>query len=320
MAANGIEPNEVTEKLVVRYLVSSAQWMTAWRQVMVRYSSVANIPMRVLLELLAPGTRNFRRPKRIHAKPLSHGRPSYSYGDQEPTDEKPSMPIDTLVLILRRFPTLSLEELAKLPPRVVSYVVRGLLRNGHEESAILLTKNHLMSLPSTLTPMQVEFSRDLIHLHLTTGEVKLANYKKRRRLVEALFALHPSLQPNARTVFLLMRYMARSQRCGIEAYLFFKHYRGRWGPTTDSMDNRRRIIQYALKQRKYGIAKEISQLPHLPMDPPQTKVYKAFRVRPWRYIYPRKGKVKRYWKRVVIRYMGRQNEWKRRISSIRWPK
>ena len=323
MASNRIEPNEVTEKLVIRYLVSSKQWITAWRQVMVRYSSIARVPMPVLLELLAPGTRNFPRPTRIRTKPLSRCQPPYSFRQQAPAllaENKSSIPPDTLVLILHRFPTLSLQELANLPPRVVSYVVRGLLRNGHEASAIRLTANHLKSLPSPLTPMQVEFARDLIHLHLSTGEVKLANYKKRRRLVEALFSLQPSLHPNSQTVFLLMRYVAKSQRCGIEAYLFFKHYCGRWGPIIDSMDNRRRIVQYALKQRKYGIVKEIYRLPPLPMEQPQTTVYRPFRVRSWRSIYPRKGKGKRYWKRVFIRYLGRRRLWRRRIPSIQWPK
>jgi hypothetical protein len=318
MAANHVEPDEVTEKLVVRYLVSNGHWKTAWQQVVRRYSSVDRIPLPVLLELLAPGTRDFPRSSQIREK--SH-RPD-PCGDQLALASWRSpvkIPIDTLMLILHRFPTLSLDELAKLPPRVVSYVVRGLIRNGHEEPAILITKRHLMSLPSHLRRSQVEFARNLVHLHLTTGEIKLANFKRRRRLAEALLSIHPSLQPNAMTGFLLMRYLGRSQRCGIEAYLFFKDYLGRWGSSVDSMDNRRRIIQYALKQRKLGIAKEIYGLPPLPMEQPQARVYMPYRVRSWRSIYPRRGKGKRYWKRVLYRYLGRRRAWKRKLTSIRVP-
>ncbi|KAF8529446.1 hypothetical protein JB92DRAFT_2553434, partial [Gautieria morchelliformis] len=258
MASNRIEPDKVTEKLVVRYLVSNGQWNTAWQQVMARYSSVANTPLPALLELLAPGTRNFPRLPSTHPNQSSPHRPQHSDGQHADARLlRIKIPADTLVLILHRFPTLSVDELARLPSRVVSYAVRGLIRNGHDAPAILLTQNHLKTLPFILSPAQAEFSQGLVHLHLTTGAIKLANYKKRRRLVEALLSMHPSLRPNATTVFLLMRYMARSHRCGIEAYLFFKHYRAQWGPTVDSMENRRRIIQYALKQRKLGIVKEI---------------------------------------------------------------
>lgn len=310
MAANHVEPDEVTEKLVMRYLVSKGHWKTAWQQVMARYSSVNNIPLPVLLELLAPGTRPSHMRKSIRKSPHGHEADSLDWRSTV------KIPLDTLVLILQRFPTLSLDELARLPPRVVSYVVRGLIRNGHEESAILITKRHLMSLPSNLSLSQVEFARNLVHLHLTTGAIKLANFKRRRRLVEALFSIHPSLQPNAMTVFLLLRYLGRSQRCGIEAYLFFNDYRKRWGSMVDSLDSRRRIIQYALKQRKLGIAKEIFGLPPLPAEQPPSRAYIPFRMRPWRSIYPRRGRRERYWKRVLYRYLGRRRARKRKLSSI----
>lgn len=321
MAANDVQPDEVTEKLVMRHLVSSGHWKTAWLQVMTRYPSVGRIPLPVVLELLAPGTRPFPRLVRTRTNPSLHYQ-LYSYG-QQTVEDMPSnsqVPFDAFLLILQRFPTLALDELAKLSFRVVSYVVRGLIRNGHEGSAVILTKNYLMSLPPDLSPERAGFARDLVHLHLTAGAIKLAVFEKRRRLVEALLSIHPSLRPNAITVFLLMRYLQRSRRCGIEAYLFFRHYREQWGSTIDSVDNRRRIIEYALKQRKHGIAKEIYQLPPLPMDQPEPIAYEPFRIRPWRTIYPRTGKRNWYWRKVFMKYLERKRAWQRNYPSIRWPK
>ena len=337
MALNRMDPNATTEKLIVRHMVTNGHWKQAWQQVMRRYTSMADIPLAVLSELLAPGTRNFPRRRLLPTRRLGNSsvdsRPSFpSRCLDEPLERVEDgtlafkIPLDTLILILHRFPRLSLNEVARLPPRIVSYAVRGLIRNGHQEPALLLTENHLKSLPSNIPSKRIYFARELVHLHLSSGELKLANYKKRRRLVEYLFSLHPSLHPNARTVFLLMRYMKRSKRCGIEAYLFFKDYRARWGPVIDSLEVRRRIVEYAIKQRKFGIAKEISL--QRPLDDPllshqslgpRAQPLATLDMRAWRSLYPRKGKGARFWKRVVIRLLGRRRAWKRRLSRLSRP-
>ncbi|KAF8587328.1 hypothetical protein K439DRAFT_840284 [Ramaria rubella] len=331
MAMRQIEPNETTEKLMIRYLVSSGHWERAWQQVMIRHSLIANIPLSVLLELLAPNTRHYSRPKRIPVHRVLHPRirppsqqPPQRSPDPSVNDDRLSklkLPLDTLLLVLNRFSTLPLHGISRLPPRVISYIVRGLIHTHQQQSALILTANHIKSLPPVLKREQVDFARDLIHLQLTWGGLKLSNYRKRRRLVEDLFNLHPSLHPNAKTVFLLMRYMEKSKRCGIEAYLFFKNYRARWGAIVDDLDVRRRIVQYALKQRKHGITKEISKLPPLeeptPIRPSHGMVNTLLPIRAWRAMYPREGKKKRYWKRVFFRLLGRRRVWyRKKITSI----
>ncbi|KAF8527877.1 hypothetical protein BU17DRAFT_38909, partial [Hysterangium stoloniferum] len=319
MAAMRIAPNVETEQLVVRYTVSSGFWKQAWQQVMRRYGSVQAIPMPVLLELLAPSPRDHLRPRLLSRAHRIYVRPSSRPVEKPPVnDQNPSNgPLDPMLLIMQRFPRLALSDLAQLPTRVVSYMVRGLIRSGHEDEALVITKKHIMTLPRHPTSKQIDFARRLINLHLSTGQIKLVNYKKKRKLVEGLFALHPALGPNAQTTSLLMRFMARSMRCGTLAYFFYKIYRSRWGDATDSLSVRRRVIQYALKQNKLDIAHEIAtmeppKVPDPPIEPPDSRNL-LLDVHTWRARYPRHGRERRYWRRVIYRLLQRR----RRSNSMR---
>lgn len=329
MIRHNLYPNEETEKLIVRYNVSAGFWINVWRQVLERYSQPAFIPIPILLELLASNIREYALPRK--STPNKRFRRLQRRGLKLSPElhlvrpPRRLVPLEPLRLLLLRFPDLTVDQLVKISPLLVSYVVRGLLRFNLEDSAVLLTKKHLEGQPPTLTPKRIRFLQDLINLHLSVGEVKLANHKRRRRLVEGLFLMHPQVKPNAKTACLLMRYMARSRRGGIEAYLFYKNFKARWGPTVDSLDVRGRIIKYALKQRKLGIANEIAKLPPITETPEddvraENRHGKLIPLRSFRSIYPGEGRSRQKWFRnlvaLLIQRRKRRRLWNRKFLIL----
>ncbi|GJJ13201.1 hypothetical protein Clacol_007452 [Clathrus columnatus] len=291
-----IEPNEDTEKLVIRLLVSRGLWIKAWEQVIQRYSTVQAIPMPIFLELLAPGSR-------IHQKPSPHDRVDEHENNLSPSVRSP-VTQEAYKLILHRFKEFPPDSLDKVSLRVLSYVIRSFLKSGHELEAIALTENYIKILPKTISPKKVAHLQALINTHLSTGEIKLTTFKKRRRLVERLFSLHSQLSPNSDTLFLLMRYMVRSKQCGTTAYMLYKAYLGKWGSNMDTLEVRGRIIKYAIKEGKHAIARKMSLVSNTLLSKPKEKdsiATESLELRPWRTAYPKDGRSRSDFKAVVYK-------------------
>ncbi|KIJ45521.1 hypothetical protein M422DRAFT_29655 [Sphaerobolus stellatus SS14] len=315
MGSRCILPDAETERMVIRYLVSGGFWRDAWNQVMKRYSTVANIPTNLLLELLGSSIREYALPKQNRLK-----RPPRSLGRKLIMRRPPRrlVPTDALRPIFDRFATLPMNEVVKLPLRVVTYVVRDLIRTSREETALILTQNTIKGQAEELSPTRVRFLQDLINTHLSDGEINVATFEKKKKLARELFALHYQLRPNARTGFLISRYLAKSKNRGMLSYIFYKQYVAQWGPMVDSMDIRRRIVKYAVLQRKHGIAQEISELPPIgELGLPHGRSSEdLIPLRPWRSMYPQKGRKTRYWRRLFYRMLARRRHsyWRRGIK------
>lgn len=317
LSMNHIEPNEETEKLVVRYLTSRGFWDKAWQQVINRYSTIQAIPTPIILELLAPNFPNLPRLRPSPAEKFEKHNAPYPVCH---------IPQKFSKLILHRFVNLPPDALGQISLRVLNYVVRSLLKEGHGLAAIHLTESYIKTLPKRISTKRIERVQALVNTHLSTGEIKLSTFKRRKRLIEKLYGMHPQLAPNSKTLFLLMRYMAHSKRCGITAYLLYKSYLQKWGQTMDTLEVRGRIIKYAIKQRKLGIAREMSSLfdtstPQSSPSPSEDSIVtKSSKLPSWRTIYPKKGQKYNDFKRMFYKRLrvGRQNQRElRKIKAAR---
>lgn len=317
LSMNHIEPNEATEKLIIRLLVSRGLWDRAWQQALHRYSTIQAIPLSIFLELLVPDSRHTR-----HTSPKGVER---SEAGQEHNAPYPMnhIPRDIHKLVLYRFADFSPDVLSKVSLRVLYYIVRSFLRAGQDSAATRLTEGYIRTLPNKISTRRVQQVQALINMHLSTGEVKYAIFKRRKRLVESLYDLHPQLYPNSNTLFLLMRYLARSKRCGVASYLLYKSYLEKWGPDMDDLQVRGRIIKYAIKQRKLGIAREMSSPPatslstSLSVDSTDTD---SMELPSWRTVYPGRGRKRSEFMTIVLRRLreSRRAQWQlKRIKESR---
>ena len=329
MQEKGLQPDADTERYVARYVVTKGGWRLAWRGAIRRYSSLSNIPLSLLIEILG-----FRL--RLYALPQAFKEPLES---ARTPDLHPLWPVDTkrrYARVLRGMkarynppiaPFQVFEHLARLHPyqteqlplRVVYHTVKCLLRAEppRENLAKRLTRKYIRQQNPELAPARVEALQGLVNLHLTVGEIRLSVFKRRRKLVHKFFKLHPQLRPNSKTAWLLLRFMARSRICGSEAYRFYQKYTRTWGPSVDSMDLRRKVIKFAIKQDRHDIAKTMSELPPLVHSRRWAKWTTPKRtdglvpIFPWRLIYPQKGKIAKRSKSTFYKMLMRRRRWYR---------
>lgn len=325
LSMSHIEPNETTEKLIIRLLISRGFWDRAWQQALDRYSKIQAIPLSIFVELLVPDSHYARRAFLAGVQKSEAG---LGHNAPYPINH---IPRDVYKLVLCRFADFSSDILSKVSPRVVYYVVRSFLRTGQDSAAIRLTEEYIKTLPKKISTIRIQQIQALVNLHLSTGEIKYATFERRRRLVESLYSLHPQLYPNSDTLFLLMRYLARSKRCGVASYLLYKTYLEKWGPIMDDLQVRGRIIKYAMKQRKLGIAREMSSVPASPsmLPSPLVDTTDSVEWQSWRTLYPRKGRKRSEFMTIVLKRLreSRRARWQlnrikesRRMMQARGPK
>jgi len=251
-----------TYKLEVRYFVDRGYWKHAWTYVnkLIKNDQFprdsddrSQLPYKIWLELCRPPSSRLSR-QRIYDK---HGDTiRVCYGR---VVEGPEI-LQTRRSLLMTYAPTSVPTLAKSSPYAIYCVVKLLIRTGSGDRAADLIKAYFKAMPRTITPRATSGCLDIIHLHMISSTAKngLPKFYDMRKRLFALLKLHPLLQPNARTLYLLLGPVLRAKYCGSVAWNLLLSFRKNWGDTIEDMRVRRRIIQCALKQGRMDVVSWIN--------------------------------------------------------------
>ena len=253
MKRDGLKADLETWKLKVRLMVRCGRWDEAWRTVLADVKNTewmrdmglshAGIPLVIWIEFFM--TKKYGSIRQWARKGLV----KETLGRRE-TDETC---VDThrLGVLMMHSPTLTRDQYAAIPPRAAYFIVWAMLRMGHLDDARNMTRSYLTGLPAKLDDKQVRAALDTIHLHIVFGIKErdaLAAHRSARQWVEEFLSMHGDLHPNARTLFLLLRPLKRSPYAGTHARRAVNAFCRQWGDELESVNVRRRIVEFAIKQ------------------------------------------------------------------------
>ncbi|ESK98004.1 hypothetical protein Moror_942 [Moniliophthora roreri MCA 2997] len=271
-----IPHNVATQKLVVRWLVSTGFWDRAWRLVseakaLDQRSEVARILWMEFFNGLARGV-GFRRLVDREDRTTTESRhPLMVYGRR-------------FVLLVEEQPVLSCEDSRQ---RVLHHVIHALLQLRQPEHASSLTKEYLntLSRPSSPFPMK------LVHLHVAFGSLRrgLPRFHEARKILMSFLFTYPFLRPTPSTLFLLLGKLRTVQRCGTLAWDTYIYFRRRWGEEVDDQRVRRRVVSLAVKEGRFDIVERILKrypvekalVPRVESDSADTRKGKGMQKQKW---------------------------------------
>ncbi|EMD41972.1 hypothetical protein CERSUDRAFT_90567 [Gelatoporia subvermispora B] len=237
MRQGGLKPDTRTLQLWVRLDIRVGRWSEAWTREVER-CSIENrgMDLQVWLEFHTTAKeRAFYRQEKEDTNTL----------------------LRRLHLLSQHPPAVTPEQYQKMPPYVILYVVRALIRARARSAAVSLTKHSLRDLPPKLDDKQKKLYLDLIHLHLAPGWVRgLEEYYRLKKLVFDLLKLHRDLRPTSTTLFSLLRPLQKKRRCNELAESLVSTFVSQWGPNVVDDRVRRRLLAFALKHDKLPKAVE----------------------------------------------------------------
>ena len=252
-----------TRVLRIRAMVRSGHWSVAWREETVRLSadgsgsgSGLGMPLPVWLEffgsvkrgaILRRASRDDRRTKEARAEFL-----------QKPD---PTVAAARFHALMQHRPLVSPDEWQLVPPRVVHVLVRALLAQGQRTAAMEMTQAYFHSLPRELDDGLRHACLAIIHLHMGVGHAR--NLTAHFSALQTLFAfldMHHGFRPTSSTLFLLLRTLKTTRRCGERADKLVYSFQRRWGANILDDRVRRRWASLWLKQGKPHRAERIVTL------------------------------------------------------------
>ncbi|RPD64831.1 hypothetical protein L227DRAFT_571293 [Lentinus tigrinus ALCF2SS1-6] len=245
MVRDRLPGNTYTRVLRVRAMVRSGHWSTAWMEETARLrANGPGMPLPVWLEffgsvkrgaILQRVSRNDGRTKEDRAEFL-----------QKPD---PTVAAARMHALLQHRPVVSADEWQAVPPRVIHALVRALLVQGQRAAAIEMTRLYFESLPRELDEGLRQACLAIIHLHMDSGRAR--NLSAHFSALETLFAfldMHHCFEPTPTTVFLLLRTLKSTRRCGERADKLVYSFERRWGPNILDDRVRRRWASLWVKQ------------------------------------------------------------------------
>ncbi|KAI0721381.1 hypothetical protein C8T65DRAFT_631511 [Cerioporus squamosus] len=243
-----------TRVLRVRAMVRSGQWSTAWQEETGRTKAEGlGMPLPVWLEFFGTVKRGaiLSRASRDHRR-TKEGRAEFL---QTPDPTVTAARFDAL---MQHRPLVTPDEWQLVPPRVIRALVRALLDQDRRPAAIEMTRAYFQSLPRELNGGWRHSCLAIIHLHMDPGRAR--NLSAHFSALQTLFAfldMHHCFQPTSSTLFLLLRTLKSTRRCGERADKLVYSFQRRWGP--DILDDRvrRRWASLWLKQGKPHRAERI---------------------------------------------------------------
>ncbi|KAF8213127.1 hypothetical protein K438DRAFT_1750506 [Mycena galopus ATCC 62051] len=284
-----IPGNAETEKLKTRWFVRSGLWERAWFQVTNDHPK--SIPLPLWLEF-------FQAPKA--------GGALGTRGDMAaPALRSPEARFRTLMQNLPAFLPNDIEGSI----RAVHIVVRAMLALNRPESALTLATQYFNGLPRDVNDRWTQKCVAVID-SLIAFEAKkrgLLDFFAARRKLNSLLAIHPSLRPTPKTLYLLLGTLRQAKQCGTMSWETSTKFKMRWGPQIEDRRVRRRVASYAVIERRLDIfdkvfgAERHSRILERQAGPTEQPQLDPSMRRPFRELFPRHGYEERLWKSLSIR-------------------
>ncbi|KAH9947156.1 hypothetical protein B0H21DRAFT_740527 [Amylocystis lapponica] len=273
MKAEGVAPNLDTHKLRVRLMVRTGQWDRCWKEEREQAEERGQaLPLTIWLEFFGTTKRGAFRTHPRRDEQLS--------GRATKAEEYPERPVDArgpritgdfpstdaiedarkFRLLMEHGPSLTLQERARVYPRVMHHVLRALIRTDQRTLAMSLTAQYFQALPPQLDSEWRKTCLDIIHLHMAPGwKRNLSEHYVVKRTVLTFLGMHPSFRPTSTTLFLLLRTLRATKRSAELGQALVRNFTRRWG--LHLVDDRvgRRLASFALKQGNLRVARALER-------------------------------------------------------------
>ncbi|KAK0232971.1 hypothetical protein IW262DRAFT_36426 [Armillaria fumosa] len=228
MSDEGIDHNHITHKLLLRWLIYTNRRAEAWRLLdeITAPSASAPLPVAYWLEFFHSSRRT----------PLSN----------------------TEFLHLMKINPVKLSE--STSPRVMSVVVRAILRLGRPSYALQLVTTYLCGMPRKVDAVLLRQNLKLVNLVVCYGSTEkgIKRFFQSRQTLQSLLALHPTLRPTPATLLILLSQLSRCKRAGSIASRLVEEFKDRWGCEVENAEVRQKVASLALKDvRLRGISPKI---------------------------------------------------------------
>ncbi|KAK0464901.1 uncharacterized protein EV420DRAFT_1637073 [Desarmillaria tabescens] len=232
MSTENIDHNHITTKLLLRWLIHTDRRSEAWQLLEETTSSSgsasAPLPVDYWLEFFHSSRRT----------PLSN----------------------TEFLHLMNISPVKFTEMTT--PRVMSVVIRAILRLGKPSYALQLVTTYLSAMPRKVDAVLARQNLKLVHLVVCYGSTEkgISRFFQSRQTLQSLLALHPTLRPTPATLLVLLSQLSRCKRAGSIASRMVEEFKDRWGCEVENAEVRQRVASLALKDvRLRGISPKILQ-------------------------------------------------------------
>ncbi|KAJ7783702.1 hypothetical protein DFH07DRAFT_788838 [Mycena maculata] len=288
MNDDSIPGNLETQKLKIRWFVRSGLWEHAWLQTTA--TQPTPIPLPLWLEFF-------------------HGVKAGALADRPNSTARSISPEICFQILMQNLPTFVPNEL-KPSVRAVGIVVRAMLSLNRPRSALTLAIRYFNGLPRHI--IGVRWAEQCIAIidALVAFEAQrrgLLEFHATRRKLNSLLAIHPSLRPTSKTLYLLLATLRRAKECGTLSWQTVQKFKARWGPQVEDRRVRRRVASYAITQRQLDIFDKVFDaerrsrtLRHASGTTVQPQLWQKRRP-PFRETYPRHGYEEARWKALEYR-------------------
>ncbi|KAK0198196.1 hypothetical protein F5146DRAFT_76484 [Armillaria mellea] len=228
MSAEGIDHNHITKKLLLRWLIYTDRRAEAWRllEEITASSGSAPVPVDYWLEFFHSSRHT----------PLSN----------------------TEFLHLMKISPVKFTETTT--PRVMSVVIRAILRLGRPSYALKLVTTYLSAMPRKVNAVLARQNLKLVNLVVCYGLTGkgITRFFQSRQTLQSLLALHPTLRPTPATLLILLSQLSRCKRAGSMASRLVEEFKDRWGCEIENAEVRQKVASLALKDvRLRGISPKI---------------------------------------------------------------
>ncbi|GBE77779.1 hypothetical protein SCP_0106610 [Sparassis crispa] len=250
MKAEGIRPNLDTRKLRVRWLVRVGKWDECWDEESARAKEEGQgMPLTVWLEFFDTTKRGAIR-RRVCRD--SRDLQVLDRSDSGVTAQRHR-------ILMQSFPSVTTQDWASTSPRVVFNFVRAMIRAGERSMAAKTTRVYFDSLPPQLDDARRSRCLEIIHLHMAPrGNRDLSEHYRVKKDLFAFLRMHRTFEPTSTTLFMLLRTLQTTTKCGSLALSTVQNFVSRWGAQILDRRVRRRLVSLALKQNNLRLMKALT--------------------------------------------------------------
>ncbi|KAJ7244718.1 hypothetical protein B0H12DRAFT_798012 [Mycena haematopus] len=193
--------------------------------------------------------------------------------------------------------------------RAVHIVVRAMLSLNRPESAMTLVTRYFNDLPRHINARWAQKCIAVIDVLIAFEGKKrgLLDFFAARRKLNSLLAIHPSLRPTSKTLYLLLGTLRQAKQCGTVSWQTLTKFKTRWGPQVEDRRVRRRVASYAVIERRLEIfdkvfdAERRSRTMGRLTSPTEPARLASSMRRPFREMFPRHGYEERLWNSLSMR-------------------
>lgn len=256
MREEGIQKDEETIKLVIRYLVKIGHWKVAWqsvKQAAERIGNPNNIPLVFLVEFF--GSPSNTVGNRLIRDPTRHGEFLVSSNKLKefPNPEGFAMLQAPVEYAMRH-------NMHQTPFRILFALSRRLLIIRRGDLARSMLDTFVNNFKPPVRERDLRDVLDLVHLHLRRqynvgSDGKLGGFKHSMSIFHRYFTSSViGLKPTPMSLFYLLNNLNRNAARGWRAFRVLRHMRAKWGPGIENEGVRRLVAKFATEDNRPDIA------------------------------------------------------------------